>query len=313
VFTKNCTEALNVALKGLLKTGDHAITTSMEHNSVLRPLTSLQKRGVEVTIVEADSTGYVAPEKVAEAIKPNTKLIAVIHASNVFGTIMPIEEIGKVAHEHGVLFMVDGAQTAGIVPIDMERCFIDVLCIPGHKGLMGPAGTGALLVKEGVNVDPFIEGGTGSLSESTEQPSFMPDRLESGTQNIPGIAGLRAGLEYINSLSLDTIFHHEQELTGMFLDGLQQLHGVTVYGPRDLSRMVGVISISIDGKDPSQVSNILDQEYGIATRPGLQCAPLAHKSVGTFPIGTVRFSVGWFNSKEDIEATLDALKEITRR
>lgn len=313
IFTRNCTESLNIALKGVLNKGDHVITTSMEHNSVLRPLASLQKRGVEVTIVEADSTGYIAPEKVTEAIKPNTKLIAVIHASNVFGTIMPIEEIGKVAHEHGVLFMVDGAQTAGIVPIDMERCFIDVLCIPGHKGLMGPAGTGALLVKEGVNVNPFIEGGTGSLSESTEQPSFMPDRLESGTQNIPGIAGLKAGLEYINSLSLDTILHHEQKLTGMFLDGLQQLHSVTVYGPCDLSRMVGVVSLTVDGMDPSEVSNILDQEYGIATRPGLQCAPLAHKSVGTFPVGTVRFSVGWFNSKEDIEAALDALKEITRK
>jgi cysteine desulfurase family protein len=285
----------------------------MEHNSVLRPLASLQKRGVEVTIVEADANGYVASQSVAEAIRPNTKLIEVMHASNVVGTIMPIAEIGKVAREHGILFMVDGAQTAGVLPVDMEKYFIDVLCIPGHKGLMGPAGTGALLVKKGVDIEPFIEGGTGSLSQSVEQPPFMPDRLESGTQNVPGIAGLKAGLEYINSVGLETILQRERGLTEMFLDGLQELHGITIYGPNDSSNMVGVISLTIDGMDPSQISNVLDQEYGIATRPGLQCAPLAHKSIGTFPTGTVRFSIGWFNSREDIAITLDALKKITRR
>ncbi len=312
VFTKNCTEALNVALKGLLKVGDHVITTSMEHNSVLRPLSRLQRSGVEVTVLQASKEGYVTPKQVAEAIRGNTKLIAVTHASNVVGTIMPIADIGKVAHDHGVLFLVDAAQTAGVLPIDMEQCFIDVLCVPGHKSLMGPSGTGALLVREGIVVEPLIEGGTGSLSESIEQPSFMPDRLESGTLNVVGIAGLKAGLEFIMGEGLSNIRQHELKLTNMLLEGLSELDNVTVYGPKDVERMVGVVSAVVKGVDPARVSALLDQEYGIATRPGLHCAPLAHKSIGTFETGTVRFSVGFFNTLEDIEETIRAMKHIVK-
>jgi cysteine desulfurase family protein len=312
VFTKSCTEALNVALKGLLKLGDHVITTSMEHNSVLRPLSRLHRSGVEVTVLQANKEGCVTPEQVAEAIRDNTKLVAVTHASNVVGTIMPIADIGKVAHDHGVLFLVDAAQTAGVLPIDMEQCFIDVLCVPGHKSLMGPTGTGALLVREGVVVEPLIEGGTGSLSESVEQPSFMPDRLESGTLNVVGIAGLKAGLEFIMEVGLSDIRQHELKLTQMFLEGLSELDNITVYGPKDTERMVGVVSAVVKGVDPARVSALLDQEYGIATRPGLHCAPLAHKSIGTFETGTVRFSVGFFNTVEDIEETVRAMKHIVK-
>ena len=313
VFTKNCTEALNVALKGVVGKGDHVVTTSMEHNSVLRPLSKLQKSGVEVTVVQANDEGFVAAEQIAEAIRDNTKLIAVIHASNVVGTIMPIADIGKVAHDHGALFLVDAAQTAGILPIDMEESYIDLLCVPGHKGLMGPAGTGVLMVGKGVEVESLIEGGTGSLSESVEQPPFMPDKLESGTLNVPGIAGLKAGLEFIMEVGLSAIRQHEQKLTKQLLDGLSELDNVVVFGPKDPNRTVGVVSAVIRGVDPAQVSALLDREYGIATRPGLHCAPLAHKSIGSFETGTVRFSVGYFNTEEEIEKTFQAMKHIAKQ
>ena len=310
IFTSNATDSLNLAIKGVLKEGDHVITSSMEHNSVLRPITALEKKGVENTIVQCNSDGGVYPEDIKNAIKSNTKLIALTHASNVIGTLMPIEEVGKIAREAGILFLVDAAQTAGVYDIDVEKMNIDLLALPGHKGLMGPQGTGILYIGENIDVMHFKEGGTGSKSEELIQPEMLPDRYESGTANAPGIAGLGAGIEFILKEGLDKIRNHEKELTRYFIEELNKIEKIKIYGPKDSEKQASVVSINIGDEDSSEIAFILDKEFNIAVRSGLHCAPLAHKTVGSFEQGTVRFSIGYFNTKEDIDRALEALKDI---
>ncbi|HZX46526.1 MAG TPA: aminotransferase class V-fold PLP-dependent enzyme [Clostridia bacterium] len=310
VFTSNATEALNLGIKGLLKEGDHVVTTSMEHNSVARPLTVLKAKGVRVTYVRCDSKGYLNPKDIERAIKKNTALIVITHASNVTGTLMPVKEVGCIAKEKGIPFMLDAAQTAGIYDIDVRDMNIDILAFPGHKGLMGPQGTGGLYISESLDVLQMKEGGTGSRSEELDQPTMVPDRYESGTPNTAGIVGLGEGVAFILEKGTAAIREHEEELTGMLLQGLEQIKGVKIYGPADPRLQAGVVSINIGDGDSGEISYILDRSYGIATRSGLHCSPLAHRTIGTFDQGTVRFSIGYFNTREDIEAAVRAVEEI---
>ena len=310
VFTSNATEALNLGIKGLLKEGDHVVTTSMEHNSVARPLTVLKAKGVSVTYVGCDSKGYLNPRDIERAIRKNTALIVITHASNVTGTLMPVKEVGCIAKERGIPFMLDAAQTAGIYDIDVKDMNIDILAFPGHKGLMGPQGTGGLYISENLDVLQMKEGGTGSRSEEMAQPTLVPDRYESGTPNTAGIVGLGEGVGFILEKGTAAIREHEEELTGMLLQGLEQIKGVKIYGPANPGLQAGVVSINIGDGDSGEISYILDRSYGIATRSGLHCSPLAHRTIGTFDQGTVRFSIGYFNTREDIEAALRAVEEI---
>ncbi|WZL73148.1 aminotransferase class V-fold PLP-dependent enzyme [Clostridiaceae bacterium 35-E11] len=310
IFTCNATDSLNLALKGILKTGDHVITTSMEHNSMIRPIKSLEKSGVENTVVQCDEKGMLDPEKIQAAIKENTKLIAITHASNVSGTRMPIEKIGEIAKKNKTLFLVDAAQTAGVYDIDVQKMNIDLLAAPGHKGLMGPQGTGILYIREGVELMHMKEGGTGSKSEMLTQPEIIPDRYESGTPNTPGIVGLGAGVAFILEEGLDKIRNHEEALTAYMLSELKKIEKIIVYGPQDSKKQAAVISINIGEEDSSEVSYVLDKVFDIAVRSGLHCAPMAHQTLGTFEQGTVRFSLGYFTTKEDIIKAVEALKKI---
>lgn len=312
IFTSNATDSLNLAIKGVLKKGDHVITSTMEHNSVLRPITALEKIGVENTIIQCNAEGVIDPEDIKRAIRSNTKLIALTHGSNVTGTLMPIEAVGRIAKEAGVLFLVDAAQTAGIYEIDVNKLNIDLLGVPGHKGLMGPQGTGILYIREGLDVLHFKEGGTGSKSEELTQPEMLPDRYESGTANTPGIVGLGAGIEFILKEGIEKIRNHEKELTQYFIEALAQIEQVKVYGPKDSEKQGAVISINIGEEDSSEIAFVLDQAFNIAVRSGLHCAPLAHKTIGSFEQGTVRFSIGYFNTKEDIDRAVEAIKEICK-
>ncbi|WP_041643853.1 aminotransferase class V-fold PLP-dependent enzyme [Mahella australiensis] len=310
VFTYNATDAINLAVKGFIRSGDHIITTSMEHNAVARPLTTLKTQGVDVSFVPCGSDGTLNAEDIEGYIRPNTRLIAMTHASNVTGTILPINEVGEVAHEHGITFLVDAAQTAGTCDIDAAEMNIDMLAFPGHKGLLGPQGTGGLYIKKGVELQPLKQGGTGSNSESLIQPDLMPDKFESGTLNTPGIAGLAAGVEYILDKGVNAIHAHEIGLIKQMLEELRSLNGVSIYGPSDAKGRVGIISLNIDGITDGELSNVLDQSYDIATRAGLHCAPLAHTTIGTIDKGAVRFSVSYFNTRDDIDAAVSALKDI---
>lgn len=310
VFTSNATEALNLGIKGLLKEGDHVVTTSMEHNSVARPLTALKAKGVSTTYVGCDSKGYLNPRDIERAIKKNTALIVITHASNVTGTLMPVKEVGCIAKERGIPFMLDAAQTAGIYDIDVRDMNIDILAFPGHKGLMGPQGTGGLYISENLDVLQMKEGGTGSRSEELAQPVVVPDRYESGTPNTAGIVGLGEGVGFVLEKGTAAIRRHEEELSGMLLQGLEQIKGVKIYGPANPRFQAGVVSINIGDGDSGEISYILDRSYDIATRSGLHCSPLAHRTIGTFDQGTVRFSIGYFNTREDIEAALRAVEEI---
>ncbi|MDK2809874.1 MAG: hypothetical protein PWR27_583 [Petroclostridium sp.] len=311
-FTSNTTEALNMGIKGLLKPGDHAIITSMEHNSVLRPLKKLETSGVKLSIAKADINGRVNPKDILKYINKKTKLIITTHASNVCGTINPIKEIGIVAKENKLIHMVDAAQTAGVYPIDVKEMNIDILAFPGHKGLLGPQGTGGLYVREGIELDTLKEGGTGSVSESPYQPEFIPDRYESGTLNTPGIAGLNEGVKYILNTGLNEIMRHERELTKHMLEGLHSISKVEIYGTTQLEQRVGVVSINIKGKDCIDVCTELDEKFDVATRGGLHCAYLAHQTIGTLESGTVRLSIGCFNTKQDIDKVLKAINEIAK-
>lgn len=312
VFTSNCTESLNLAIKGVLKKGDHVITSSMEHNSILRPLTSLGKEGVDITIVKGDHMGRLDVKEIYKNIKSNTKLIAITHVSNLTGTIMPIEEIGKIARENHIYFLVDAAQSAGVYDIDVEKMNIDMLAFPGHKGLLGPQGTGGLYIREGISLKEMKQGGTGSLSHILEQPDMFPDRYESGTLNGPGIVGLGAGIRYIMNKGIKNIRKHEEELTKHFIEGISKINKVKAYGPLNEKEQGAVVSINIGDEDSSEISYILDEKYDIQVRPGLHCAPLAHKTIGTFEQGVVRFSFGPFNTHEEIDYALKALFEISR-
>lgn len=312
VLTFNCTEGLNLGIKGLLKPGDHVITTSMEHNSVLRPIKYMEKYGVEHTIVKCDSKGRINVSDIEKSIKSNTKLIVTTHVSNLTGTIMPVSDIGKMAKKNGILYMVDAAQSAGIYDIDVESMNIDLLAFPGHKGLLGPQGTGGFYIGDNIELDGLFQGGTGSASHLLEQPNILPDKYESGTENGPGILGLGAGIEYILAKGIGNIRKYEEDLTEHFIEESGKIDGVKLYGPLNTKEQAGVVALNIKDADSSEVSYILDDEYDIAVRPGLHCAPLAHKSIGTFVQGVVRFSFGPFNTHDEIEHAIKALKEIAK-
>jgi len=310
IFTSNATEALNLAIKGVLNPGDHVITTSMEHNSVMRPIKSLEGIGVESTIVQCSKIGELDSFEIKKAIRPNTRLIVMTHASNVTGTLLPIEEVGRIAKEENILFLVDAAQTAGAYNIDVQKFNIDLLALPGHKGLYGPQGTGILYIREGLDVRHFKEGGTGSRSEELIQPDILPDRYESGTPNTPGIAGLLMGIEFIFENGIEKIRRHEEELTQYFIDELKKIPQVIIYGPQDALKQASVVSINIGDEDSSEIGYILDKVFNIAIRPGLHCSPMAHKTIGSFEQGTVRFSIGYFNTKSDIDEAINSIKSI---
>ena len=312
-FCSNVTEALNIGFKGILKPGDHIITTSMEHNAVARPLFQMSKEGVEWTAVKCEPDGSLDPEELRRAIKPQTRMICVLHASNLTGTMMPVKTIGQIARENGILFMLDTAQTAGVLKIDVEEFKIDILAFTGHKGLLGPQGTGGIYLRPGIDIKPLKEGGTGSFSEYLEHPDFMPDHLESGTLNTPGIAGLLAGVNFIREIGMDDIRKHEQELTQLLIDGLKEIPGISLYGPDDINQRTAVLAFNVVGMDCGELSMALDYEYGVVTRSGLHCAPLAHASIGTIHNGACRFSPGFFNTKEEIEAVVKAVYKLARR
>lgn len=311
IFTFNATDSLNLAIKGLLRPGDHVITTAMEHNSVLRPVMELEKIGVNNTIVSCETDGKINVSDIENAIKDNTKLVITTHVSNLTGTIFPIDKIGKICKKYEIKYLVDASQSAGVLDIDMKKFNIDFLAFPGHKGLLGPQGTGALLINSDIEISQLKEGGTGSESSSLYQPSFYPDKLEAGTPNLPGIAGLNSGLKYIMNRGTKSIYSHEKELLDIFIDEMKKNDKIQIYGPNDINDRCGVVPVNIKGIDSSEVAYLLDTKYNIAVRPGLHCAPLAHKTIGTDKIGAVRFSVGPFNKNSDILAALKALDEIS--
>lgn len=310
VFTHSATESINLAVSGLLRPGDHVVTTTMEHNSLVRPLHRASQAGVEVTWVEGDRRGFVDSRQIGAAIRRNTRLVAVSHCSNVTGVVQPIEEIGPIARKAGALFLIDAAQSAGSLPIDVGGMMIDLLAAPGHKGLFGIQGTGFLYIGEGVELAPLLVGGTGSHSAGAEQPDTLPERFESGTLNTPGIAGLKAGAEFLLETGIDTVRSKENALVSQLLEGLAGMADVTVHGPGAGERRGSVVSFTAAGHDPSQIGFRLDQEYDISVRVGLHCAYMAHKTIGTYPAGTVRVSPGYFNSAGEIEDFLKALRTI---
>ncbi len=315
VFTKNVTESLNVVLKGLLKPGDHILCSSMEHNAVMRPLVQLAKKGVEFDRIPGTECGKLVLDAVEGMIKENTVAIVMTHASNLVGTINPLKEVGEICQKHGLKFIVDSAQSAGIIPINMKEMHIDALCFTGHKSLLGPQGIGGFILDEGMIsiIDPLLSGGTGSISHTEEIPDFMPDRFEPGTMNIPGIVGLNAGLKWIKEKGLEAIAAHELGLTKRFLDGLiplEEAGKLKIIGLKGIEGRTGVVSIQTLGVDCADAAFRLDFEYGIETRVGLHCAPNAHKTLGTYPTGTVRFSFGNFNTEADVDAAIKALTEI---
>lgn len=312
-FTYNITDALNMGFKGILEPGDHVITSSMEHNSVARPLFIMEKQGVEWTKVTCAPDGTLNPDEVKKAIRPNTRMICTLHASNLTGTIMPIAEVGKIARENGLVFMVDTAQSAGALPIDVVKQNIDILTFTGHKSLLGPQGTGGIYIRPGLNVKPSRQGGTGSLSEYMEHPDIMPDLLESGTLNTPGIAGLLAGVTFILEADINNITKQEQELTDLLLSGLKEIQGLKMYGPQNSNQQTAVIAFNISDIDPGEISASLDYEYNITTRSGLHCAPLAHQTIGTLEQGAIRLSPGFFTTREEIEHVIKAIDEVARR
>jgi cysteine desulfurase family protein len=319
VFTLNCTEALNLAIKGLIDPRatekSHAICTAIDHNSILRPLNAMSEAGwIEQTRVPVDTkSGLIDPDQIRRAIRKNTKLIAITHVSNVTGTVQPVREIGAIAREHDLPLVVDAAQSAGHLPVDVQADHIDLLAAPGHKGLLGPLGTGFLYIRPGLErvLRPLVEGGTGSISEEPRQPDFMPDRFESGSHNAIGIIGLSEGIKWILDQGIDKLAAHEMDLVRTFIDGISDIEGLTYYGPQGVKHRAGVFSMRIEGFDPQELSAVLEAHYGILTRSGIHCAPLAHEAIGTLDRGgTTRFSVGPFLTKQDIKFATDALAEI---
>jgi cysteine desulfurase family protein len=317
IFTLNCTDSLNLAIKGLVDPGkkNHAICTHIDHNSILRPLNDLSDTlGLQQTRVPVDSTtGLVDPHDIAKSIQKTTRFIALTHVSNVTGTVQPIREIGAIARAHGIPFIVDAAQSAGHVAIDLQADNIDLLAAPGHKSLLGPLGTGILYIRPGIEkaLRPLRQGGTGSLSEQDRQPDFLPDKYESGSHNAIGIIGLCEGVNWILQHGMERIAAHDRQLTSAFLDGLADIQGLRCFGPPSIKDRIGVFSIRIDGLDPHELSAILEANYGILTRPGLHCAPLAHQAIGTAHTGgTTRFSFGPFLCPQDVTFATDALAQI---
>lgn len=313
-FSYNSTDALNLIINGLLKPGDHAITTTIEHNSVLRPLYHQgQYNGVEVDYIPLDGKGFVSPDDFPKKFKKNTKLVIVNHASNVIGTVQPIEEIGKLCREHNIPFAIDASQSAGKVPIDIEGQNIDVVAFTGHKSLLGPTGIGGLYVREGIEIRHTRAGGTGVRSAVRTHLDEYPYRLEYGTLNTVGVAGLHAGLKWLQEKGIENIHHHEMKLTTMLRDALQDVEGVTLYCMDDLTDHIGLFLFNVDGIEALNVGTILDVDYDIACRTGLHCAPLVHEHIGTAAIhGAVRFGIGPFNTEEHIHTAIQAVKDIAR-
>ncbi len=313
IFTSNVTMSLNFLLKGLLRPGDHVLVSSMEHNAVMRPLTQLKDLGVSFTRIPCDCEGNLLLSKAADLIRPETKALVCLHASNVCGTLMPVEKLGAFCKKHGLVFLLDAAQTAGVFPLDMEAMQIDALAFTGHKGLRGPQGIGGFLIRDELvpKLTPLISGGTGSISHTEEIPEFMPDRFEAGTPNLPGILGLHAALSYLEGHSMEEMRNHELALTRYFLDGLHSvdLDGeyIRIIGKKDTDGRCAVVSVQTPKIDMAKAAYALDQTYGIMTRVGLHCAPSAHQTLGTYPEGTIRFSFGPENTKEEVDIALEAL------
>ena len=310
IFTSNSTEALNIAICGTLGKGDHIISTDLEHNSVLRPLYHLEEQGASLTFLSANKKGCIDYDDFKRSIKPNTKAIVCTHASNLTGNVLDIERIGRIAKAHNLLFIVDASQSAGCIEINMETMNIDILCFTGHKGLLGPQGTGGLCIHESVEIRPFKHGGSGIHSYEKGQPQAYPARLEAGTLNSHGIAGLCAAINYINTITIPVIAKKEQELLWHFYKGICNIPEIHIYGDFDTKERAAILSLNIEGYDSGTVSDLLSQEYDIATRPGAHCAPRMHQALGTTETGAVRFSVSSFNTMEEVETAIQALKEL---
>ncbi len=316
VFTLNATESINLALNGLLKPKDHVITSSMEHNSVMRPLRDLEKKGIELSVIPCSKEGMLDAGEVERRIQSNTKMVVLNHASNVTGTLLPIIAVGEIARAHNLLFLVDAAQTAGAYPIDVERDGIDLLAFTGHKSLYGPQGTGGLVIGERIDekeMIPLKQGGTGSRSEFEEQPDFLPDRFESGTPNGVGIAGLLAGIRFVLEKGVEQIRQNEITLTEKLIEGLKKISRVKRYGPQIQKNQIATLSFNIEQLSPSDVAHRLEKEFGVLCRSGLHCAPAAHRTIGTFPEGTVRFGLSAFNNEADIEAAIRTVSQISKQ
>jgi len=311
VFTSGATESLNLAIKGVLKEGDHVITTSMEHNSVLRPLSKMKENGVELTICQCAEDGSIDASEIEKEIKPNTKMIVCTHASNLTGTIMPVKAIGGVCRKHDLLFLVDAAQSAGVWDIDIKDMNIDMLAVPGHKSLMGMQGSGILYIGERADVTPLKEGGTGSDSEQIVQPQAIPDKYESGTLNLPGIVSVGAGVSFIREAGTGQIRRHEEALTRKFLEGVRNIKNAVVYGHN--SPAIAVVALNLENVSASEFAYLLDYEFDICARAGLHCAPYAHMTIGTLERTALRVSFGYFNTEDEIGKTVDAIYDISKR
>lgn len=314
IFTPNITYSLNYIIKGYLKPGDHVLVSAMEHNAMMRPLVQIAKHGVTFDRMPCNSDGELLLNEVEGLIRPNTKAILMLHGSNICGTLLPVEQVGEICKKHGLKFVVDAAQTAGIFPIDMQKMNIDCLAFTGHKSLLGPQGIGGFILTDEMadQMEPLITGGTGSVSDTEIQPDFLPDKFESGTMNIPAIYGLDAALSYLQRTGLEEIRSYELELTQLFLEGVGNMEQVRIVGRKDLEQRAPVVSLDFLGRDNAQISFLLDSEHGISTRCGMHCAPNAHKTLGTFPQGTVRFSFGHKNTPEEVRFALDSLHQILR-
>ncbi len=317
IFTKNVTESLNVLLKGLLRPGDHVLVSSMEHNAVMRPLVQLEKTGVSFSRIPCTDTGDLQLDAMEGLLQPNTRAVVLTHASNVCGTVLPLGQVGSFCKQHGLHFIADTAQTAGVLDLDMEKMSMDALAFTGHKGLLGPQGIGGFVIRDELaeRIEPLLSGGTGSVSHTEEVPTFLPDRFEPGTLNLPGIAGLRAGLLWLERTGIANVRAHEAALTARFLEKLAPLEAeglIRIIGRRGTEHRTGVVSIQTVELDQATAAFELDSDYGIQTRVGLHCAPSAHKTLGTYPTGTIRFSFGWRNTAEDVDAAVTALEEICR-
>lgn len=309
IWTSSCTGGLNLALKGFLQPGDHVVTTQLEHNSVARPLHALEATGVAVTRVPCPKGQFDLAAFLAE-LRPETRLVALTHASNVSGAVLPVVEVAAECRKRGVRVLVDAAQTAGVLPLDVRAWELDFVAMPGHKSLFGPPGTGALYIREGLELTPLLEGGTGSQSERDEQPEALPDRFEAGTLNSAGIAALGAAVDWILATSTDQIRAREEELVAQLWHGLAEIDGINLYGPPPGPERVSVVSFNLPGWEPTDVAAVLDESFDVQCRPGLHCSPWAHRSLGTFPSGTVRFSPGYFNTPDEIAAAIDAVRQL---
>ena len=312
IFTMNVTMALNMVIKGLLKPGDHILVSAMEHNAVMRPVIQLSKTGVAFDRIPCDRQGNLCMGDMEKLIRPDTRAVIMTHASNVCGTVMPIKEVGEICKAHNLFFIVDGAQTCGILPVDMKECNIDALCFTGHKGMMGPQGIGGFIINDRLvkEVNPIISGGTGSISHTEEVPDFLPDKYEAGTPNLPGIVGLNASISYIMEYGIDRIYEHELYLTGLFLEGIKDVHNIRILGKHNCEKRMGVVGVSFINLDNAQAAYELENKYHILTRVGLHCAPNAHITLESYPKGCVRFSFGLYNTADEVQKAIEAVKHI---